>query len=350
MPSIGKIAAFEVIGNVIDENLTLRMKVVTVSTLAGSGVEGYADGSAESAQFDYPNGVAIGGDGAVYVADSDNNSIRKIVGGVVSTIAGSGVEGYAEGSGAAAKFYNPYGIAIDNAGTLYVADVNNHRIRKITPAGSVSTLAGSGEDGYADGLGAAALFNYPTGVAVDSAGTVYVADVNNHRIRKITPAGAVSTLAGSGEEGYADGPGAVAQFNYPYGIAVDSAGTVYVADTYNHRIRVITAAGAVSTLAGCGEEGYSDGVGVAARFDYPAGIALDDAGAVYVADSYNNRIRKITVGEVSTIAGSGDDGGYDDGPGAVAQFDYPNGVAIDSVGAVYVADPDNNRIRKITFD
>jgi sugar lactone lactonase YvrE len=323
---------------------------VSVITLAGSGDPGNADGIGEAAQFKSPYGVAVDSTGNVYVADLINYRIRKITpGGTVSTLAGT-TQGYADGTGTAAKFGSPYGVAVDSAGTVYVADSSNHRIRKITPGGTVSTLAGSGTaGGFAEGSGTAAKFKSPFGVAVDSAGTVYVADSSNHRIRKITPgdAGTVSTLAGSGDPGNADGPGTAAQFYQPYGVAVDSAGTVYVADIDNHRIRKITPEGEVTTLAGSGNPGYAEGSGTAAQFSSPRGVAVDSAGTVYVADSLNHRIRKITPdGTVSTLAGSTQ--GFADGTGTAAQFNNPTGVAVNSAGTVYVADMGTNRIRKIT--
>jgi sugar lactone lactonase YvrE/Tfp pilus assembly protein PilE len=319
-----------------------------VSTLAGSGTAGFADGTGAEAQFNYPASVAVDSSGTVYVADINNHRIRKISpAGVVSTLAGSGTAGFADGTGAEAQFNYPYGVAVDSSGTLYVADINNHRIRKISPAGVVSTLAGSGTAGFADGTGAAARFYQPTSVAVDTSGTVYVADTNNNRIRKISPAGVVSTLAGS-TFGFADGTGAAAQFNYPYGVAVDSSGSVYVADFYNNRIRKISPAGVVSTLAGSGTAGSSDGTGTVAQFGNPAGAAVDSSGTVYVADYNNHSIRKITpAGVVSTLAGSGT-AGFADGTGAAAQFFQPTGVAVDASGTVYVADYYNCRIRKIS--
>ena len=209
---------------------------------------------------------------------------------LVATLAGS-TAGFADGTGGAAQFNGPYGVAVDYSGTAYVADGNNHRIRKITSAGVVTTLAGSGARGFSDGTGVAAQFNYPIGVAVDSSGTVYVADAGNNRIRKITPAGVVTTLAGYAA-GSADGTGGAAQFKDPRGVAVDPSGTVYVADYGNHRIRKITPAGVVTTLAGS-TAGFADGTGSAARFNVPFGVAVDSSGTVYVADYCNHRIRKI---------------------------------------------------------
>ncbi|NEV95103.1 hypothetical protein G3567_13255, partial [Psychroflexus sp. YR1-1] len=211
--------------------------------------------------------------------------------------------GFADGTGSSAQFNYPIGVAVDASGTVYVADANNHRIRKITPAGAVSTLAGS-TYGFADGTGISAQFANPTGVAVDASGTVYVADQFNHRIRKITSAGVVSTLAGN-IRGFADGEGSSAQFNNPLGVTLDASGNVYVADGSNHRIRKITSARVVSTLAGS-IRGFADGEGNSAQFNYPTGVAVDASGTVYVTDYFNHRIRKITAaGVVSTLAGSG---------------------------------------------
>jgi sugar lactone lactonase YvrE len=314
-----------------------------VSTLAGSGIQGFADGTGTAAQFYKTEGVALDSLGNVYLADSYNNRIRKVTpSGVVTTFAGSGISGYADGTGTAAQFSYPQGVAVDSLGNVYVVD--SIRIRKVTPEGLVSTLAGS-TSGYADGAGTVAKFNAPTGVAVDSLFNVYVVDSN--RIRKVTPAGVVTTLAGTGIAGYADGAGTVAKFNAPIGVAVDSSGNVYVVDKWNHRIRKVTRVGEVTTLAGSGAAGYADGAGATAKFNYPQGVAVDSSGILYVGDASNNRIRKVTPeGLVSTLAGS--TSGYADGAGATAKFNYPQGVAVDSSGNVYVADASNNRIRKVT--
>ena len=318
---------------------------VTVTTFAGSTL-GFANGTGAAAQFYSPTGVATDGAGNVYVADQNNHKIRKITpAGVVSTFAGSGASGSANGTGVAAQFNFPLGVATDIAGNVYVADTSNNKIRKITPAGVVSTLAGSGNAGFADGTGVAAQFNQPRGVITDAAGNVYVGDRLNYKIRKITPAGVVSTLAGS-TSGFADGTGAAAQFNQPYGLAIDAAGNLYVADTVNQKIRKITPAGVVSTLAGS-TQGFADGTGASAQFNIPTGLAIDTTGNVYIGDTFNNKIRKITpAGVVSTLAGSTQ--GFADGAGATAQFFTLYGVATDVAGNVYVADMNNNKIRKIT--
>ena len=319
---------------------------VAVTTLAGSGVAGFADGTGSAAKFYHPRGVAVDSSGTVYAVDRSNHRIRKITpAGVVTTFAGSGVAGFADGTGAAAQFNYPAGVAVDSSGTVYVADGGNHRIRKISPVGVVTTLAGSGVAGFADGTGAAAQFNYSQDVAVDSSGAVYIADYGNNSIRKITPAGVVTTFAGS-TIGFADGTGSAAQFNRPQGVAVDSSGTVYVGDTGNNRVRKITPAGVVTNFAGSGTVGSADGTGGAAQFYRPEGVAVDSSGTVYVVDAANHRIRKITpAGVVTTLAGS--TAGFADGTGAAAQFSWPNGVAVDSSGTVYVGDDSNNRIRKI---
>ncbi|GEM_PF-973707 len=332
-------------GTSLPSGLTLTSGV-TVSSLAGSGAAEFADGTGTVARFKSPTGIDIDSNGMLYVADTVNYRIRKMTTeGVVTTLAGGSSSGSVDGTGGAAQFYNPNDLTVDSSGNVYVADKLNNRIRKITPAGEVTTLAGSSY-GYADGTGTAAQFASPTGVAVDSSGTVYVADQENNRIRKITSAGVVTTLAGS-SYGYADGTGTAAQFNYPHGIAIDSSGTLYVADRDNYRIRKITSAGVVTTLAGSGTQGSADGTGTAAQFSNPSDVAIDSSGNVYVADTDIHKIRKITsAGVVTTLAGSGTQG-FVDGTGTAAQFSNPTGVTIDSSGNTYVADQQNHRIRKI---
>jgi len=322
-------------------------KAWVVSTLAGSRL-GHVDATGTAAKFYYPIGVSVDSSGNVYVADQFNHRIRKITpAGVVTTIAGTDTPGSVDGTGTDAKFNHPRNVAVDSSGNVFVADRGNSRIRKITPAGVASTLAGSGKPGFADGTGTEAQFDHPTGVAVDSSGNVYVADQFNYRIRKITLAGMVSTLAGK-TSGYEDATGTAAKFKSPRGVAVDSSGNVYVADADNNRIRKITPAGEVTTLAGTDTRGHADGTGSTAQFNKPSGVAVDSSGNVYVADSNNHRIRKITPErEVSTLTGSTE--GFADGTGTAALFDSPYGVAVDSSGNVYVADRENNRIRKIEY-
>jgi hypothetical protein len=233
--------------------------------------------------------------------------------------------GGADGTGSAARFYNPYSVAVDSAGNVYVADSSNDMIRKITPAGVVTTLAG-GKMGSTDGIGNAARFYDPCGVAVDSAGNVYSADSGNHTIRKITPFGVVTTLAGlAGSRGNADGTGSAARFSSPSDVATDSADNFYVADFGNQTIRKITPAGVVTTLAGlAGSMGGADGTGSAARFHSPEGVVVDGAGNVYVADTENSTIRKITsAGVVTTLAGLAGSEGSANGSGSAARFNWP---------------------------
>jgi sugar lactone lactonase YvrE len=228
---------------------------------------------------------------AVVLAGCGGTTLKEVE---VSAFAGSGEEGYANGTGREAQFDETAGLAFDKAGNLYVADTGNNLIRKISPKGEVTTFAGSGEAGYANGTGREAEFNEPGFLAFDKAGNLYVADSGNHRIQKISPKGEVTTFAGSGEEGYANGTGTEAQFNKPLGLAFDRAGNLYVADAGNNRIRKISPKGEVTTFAGSGEAGYANGTGVEAQFAWPVGLAFDKAGNLYVADSGINRIRKIS--------------------------------------------------------
>jgi sugar lactone lactonase YvrE len=291
----------------------------------------------------------------VYVADFNNHLIRHISpAGVVSTLAAIGAPGFVNGMSATAKFNNPRGVAVDTAGNVYVADFTNHVIRKISTAGVVSTFAGvGGVNGSLDGSSGTAKFNNCSGVAVDSGGNVYVADYNNHLIRKISPVGVVSTFAGvGGANGSLDGTSGTAKFYNPSGVAVDTGGNVYVADYNNHLIRKISPAGVVSTLAGVASQlGFVDGASGTAKFYNPYGVSVDSSGNVYVADQLNHRIRMINLaGVVSTVAGAGYVGtrGADNGTGGTAAFNYPTGVAVDNSNNLYVADNLSNQIRKIT--
>jgi len=323
----------------------------TVTTIAGSGVASFADGTGAVAQFNSPSRMAIASDGTIYVADYINNRIRKISAtGIVSTLAGTGNSGAINGLATTATFYHPSAVAVAADGTIYVADEGNNLIRKITAGGMVSTLAGSGSAGLTDGTGTAAEFDAPSSIVVASDGTVFVADEDNDCIRKITTAGTVTTFAGSGLGGYVNGTGTAAQFSSPFGLAITSDGTIFVADTINNRIRKITPAGVVTTFAGSGAlgGGATDGIGIAADFNFPTGIAVASDGSVYVADTGNNKIRKISAaGEVTTLAGSGVSG-YANGVGTAAQFNSPSGVTVATDGTVYVTDTNNHRIRKIT--
>jgi len=321
-----------------------------VFTIAGTGLAANTTGPGPQSALNAPAGIATGANGNVYIADAANHRICLFNSiGLLYTIAGTGAPGYAEGTGTSAAFNSPTGVAVDGAGNIYVADQNNNRIRKITPAGEVSTFAGTGEAGFSEGPGATAKFNAPSAIAVDAAGNVYVADAGNQRIRKITPDGLVRTLAGNGNPGYGEGPPSFAQFNNPVGIALDADGMIYVADANNYRIRKITPSGVTSTLAGNGTPGNLDGEPGIATFNLPFGVAVDIDGTVYVADKGNHRIRQITPGGVvSPFAGSATPG-YVEGALSAAKFALPAGVAVDSIGNVLVADQANNRIREIGY-
>ena len=339
-------------------NSTIRKISPTgiVTTLAGTpGVVGSADGTGAVAQFNTPIGVAVDGMGNVFVGDQNNHTIRKISpAGAVTTFAGTpGIPGSADGSGIGAQFWWPFNLALDIDGNVYVADQGNATIRKITNSGVVSTLAGSPSGrGTADGTGAAALFENPTGLALDSTGNIYVADYTAHTIRKISPVGVVTTLAGTPDiPGTIDGNGSAARFNRPSSLATDGVGNVYVADSANQTIRKISPSGTVSTIAGTvGTWGWAEGSGTSAIFYSPWGIASDQLGNLFVADTNNNSIRKISPSlAVSTLAGTAGVQGTTDGIGPLAQFSNAVGVAVDGSGNTYVADRMNSTIRKISL-
>lgn len=320
------------------------------TTLAGGGGAGSADGTNSTASFNDPYGVAVDSSGNVYVADNYNDTIRKISpAGVVTTFAGlAGTQGGDDGTNSTARFDSPIGVAVDGSDNVYVADRANGAIRKITPDGVVTTLAGKVIIGFVDGTGPAAAFSNPSGVATDSSNNVYVCDYGNNAIRKVTQAGVVTTIAGNGTVGSNDGTGSQATFNNPIGLAVDSLGNVYVADTLNYTIRKITPAGVVTTLAGlAGNRGTDDGIGSAASFAAPYSAVTDSKGNVYVADLAGYTIRKITSsGVVTTLAGKPGFAASDDGIGSAARFFFPSGITRDSSGNLYVADSGNNIIRK----
>lgn len=302
----------------------------------------------------HATGVAVAPDGTLYIADFSEHTILEITPeGLLREFAGSrGTTGFSDGTGAQAQFNHPAALAVDNAGNVYVADTNNHVVRKITPARQVTTLAGTaGQPGSNDGPAPSARFTFPTSVAVDDRRNVWVADFGNHTLRKITPEGVVSTVAGvAGESGSVDGAGPAARFNQIHGVALDATGNIYAADFGNHTIRKISPDGSVATLAGAaGNCGSNDGAGAAARFCAPYAAVVDNTGNVFVADTSNQTIRKIAPGGiVTTIAGSPGSAGSVDGPSAAARFAIPAGIAVDRNGNIYVADFGNYSVRKIT--
>ena len=336
-----------------------------VETVAGSGAADFADGPGSTSAFNRPAGLAIDQNGTVYVADERNHRVRFVSPGAggdatVSTLAGSGTQGLADGAPQDAAFSSPRDVAVDSSGAVYVADATNHRIRKIEN-NQVTTFAGSGPTGtlvgeHADGSALNARFNGPSGVAVGPEGRVHVADTENHALR-IIDNGFVSTIGVPGVAGHVDGPPNVARFDSPSGVAVADDGTVYVADRGNHRIRRMRPGGPVETIAGSGAVGasepggFADGPASSAELAAPWGIGVDGAARVYVADSGNHRLRLIRSDGgplvVETLAGSGSAGGWQDGAADQALFLSPRGVARDSMGNLYVGDSDNHRIRVI---
>jgi sugar lactone lactonase YvrE len=325
-----------------------------LSLLAGNlGGPGNVDGSGEAARFNTPLSVCLDSSGNAYVADFNNHTVRRIdSSGNVTTVAGlAGAAGAENGAGSAARFNRPAAIAVDALGNLYVADSANNVIRSISPNGSVTTLAGTGASGSADGAATAANFNNPLGIAVDPTGVVYVADSGNQTIRRITASGTVTTLAGTvGVAGSSDGPAGTAQFQIPFGLSMSNTGNLYVADSGNSTIRVVTPQGVVSTLAGRpGLPGGGDGPAATAGFNGPRAVSSDAAGNIFVADANNNTLRKITpAGVVSTLAGAFLVPGSADGTGNAARFSGASGVASDASGNLVVADTLNHTIRRVS--
>lgn len=269
-----------------------RSTTGAISVFAGGSASGYSDGSGSSAQFNYPAGMDVDASGNLIVADRDNNCIRKITpSGVVSTIAGGVISGTTDAVGSLAKFSSPNDVTIDASGNVYVADTQNNRIRKISPTGSVTTIAGD-YNGYSNGIGTLALFNQPQSLTVDQSGNLYVVEAN-HAIRKISPANLVTTYAGTITAGYVNGSATVARFQYPSGVDVDAIGNLYVADQANHTIRMINTSGVVTSIAGNGTQGVTDGLAINSKFYNPKDLAVNSAGDIFVADVTNQRIRKI---------------------------------------------------------
>jgi sugar lactone lactonase YvrE len=330
---------------------TTPTKVPGVSVFAGDGNSGSTDGQGSQAEFLYPVALTIDKNNNLYVADYGNNVIRKITpNGIVSTFAGSGLAGSKDAPNTFASFYHPTGLVVDKVGNIIVADQYNNMIRKITPDGTVTTLAGSVTSGSNDGQGTAASFYAPTGVAINSLGNIYVTDQGNNRIRMITPDGMVTTIAGS-TSGYTNAAGTSAQFNGPLGLAFDSGDTLYVTEFTNNSVRKITPSGVVSTLAGSliGTAGYINSQGAAAEFNQPYGIIIDANNNLYIADEANNVIRKIThSGTVTTFAGTGSVGTAN-GTLLTCSFNVPKGVILDSHNNMFVADGHGQTIRKIVF-
>ncbi len=341
----------------------------TITTVAGSGPTGFdaggfsGDGSlATSALLNMPEGVAMDPAGNLYIADTFNNRIRKVnPSGIITTVAGDGQEGFSGDGGPAtsASLNEPAGVAVDPAGNLYIADHGNDRIRKVSPDGIITTMAGNGGFRFRGDGGPAtsASLNEPAGVAVDPAGNLYIADQFNDRVRKVSPGGIITTVAGGGSPLFPDigdgGPATSASLNEAAGVAVDPAGNLYIADQFNDRVRKVSLGGVITAVAGGGSPLFPDigdgGPATSASLNRPAGVAVDAAGNLYIADTFNDRIRKVSLdGTITTVAGNGDLGfSGDGGPAVNASLARPTGVAVDAAGNLYIADQLNHRIRKV---
>lgn len=321
----------------------------TVSTLSGS-TQGYLDGAHDVAKFHDPSGIEISPDGNLMVGDRLNHKLRIVtMTGTASTYSGDDA-GSTDGNISIATYNMPNEVAYDKNGNLYLTDLVNNKIRIITTDGTVSTFAGNGSPGFVNGPGASAQFAVPVGVVVDNNLNVFVTEFDNHTIRKISPTGNVSTFAGNGSPGFVNSTGTDARFNMPTGIDVDSEGNLYVADLFNHRIRKISPSAVVTTVAGSGTQGFEDGSALAATFNGPRGVAVDAEGNIYVADTGNSAIRLVTYfGTVVTVAGTGVQGS-DNGSGLSASFNLPYSLDVDDAGTIYVADKYNSLIRKVVVE
>ncbi len=326
-----------------------------ITTIAGTGEHGYSgdNGPAVQARLTWTHDVAVDGAGNVYIADSSNARIRRVdTNGIITTVAGTGEHGYSRDNGSAvqAQLRSPEGVAVDRAGNLFIADTNNNRIRQVDARGITTTTVGGGIGGDNDPAVQAQLKS-PTGVAVDGAGNLFIADNENHRIRRLDARGIITTIAGTGALGFSGDhvPAVAARLSIPIGLTVDDVGNLFIADTYNNRIRRVDARGIITTVAGTGKFGYSgdNGPAVEARISRPYGVAVDNAGNVYVADQGNSRVRRVDArGIITTVAGNGE-WGYsgDNGPAVQAQLKSPTGVAVDGAGNLFIAT--GSRIRKV---
>ena len=327
----------------------------TITTVAGTGERGYSGdgGPATRAKLSAMWGIAVDGAGNLFIADTGNDCIRRVDrSGTITTVAGTGVGGYGGDGGpaVAARLDSPYGVAVDGAGNLFIADYLNHRIRRVDASGVITTVAGTGVRGYSGDGGPAtrAQMDVPQDVAVDSAGNLYIA--LGHRIRRVDASGIITTVAGTGRQGDGGdgGPAVEAQITHASGVAVGGAGDLYIADASNHRIRRVDASGTIVTIAG-GGSGGDGGPAVEARLKRPKKMALDDAGNLYIADYSSDRVRRVDVtGTITTVVGTGEAGYSGDGAPAVhAMVDGPSGVAVDSAGNLFVSDTRNHRVRRV---
>jgi sugar lactone lactonase YvrE len=335
----------------------------TISTVAGTGTFGFSGdgGPANSAQLGAPQAVAADAAGGPVIADTGNVRLRKVFGdGTINTIAGNGYTYYSGDGGPAerAQLNDPRAVAMDATGATYIADASNNRVRRVAADGTISTFAGMGVAGFAGDGGPAtkAWLAKPSGVVVGRGGSVYIADTTNNRVRVVGPGGTITTVAGDGSTGFSGdgGPATAARLNRPTGLALDAAGNLFIADTANQRVRMVTNAGTITTVAGTDVQGYSGdgGPAVSARLSNPSALAIDGRGRVYIADWLNRRVRRIgTDGSITTVAGTGSlASSGDGGPATAAEIGDPLGVALDAAGNLYIADGRNSRIRKVDPD
>jgi sugar lactone lactonase YvrE len=343
----------------------------TITIVAGTGDEGFSgdNGPALQAEFASPKGMRMDTRGDLYIADSDNQRIRRVdANGVITTVAGSGIAGYSGDNGPAtqAELHDPSDMVVDGAGNLYIADAGNHRVRRVDTRGIITTVAGTGQQGFSgyseagggvfsgDNVPAIqAQFDYPDSVTLDGAGNLYIADGDNNRIRRVDPAGIITTIAGTGAKGFAgdNGPAIGARLSFPSNLEVDGAGNLYFSDTFNYRVRRIGPKGVITTVAGTGGQGFAgdDGPATRAQLSNVGGVAVDAAGNLYIADSSNGRVRRIdTNGIITTVAGTGvlGDAG-NNRPATEAGLHYPGGVTVDGAGNLYIVDQNGNRIRVV---
>lgn len=339
--------------------LTNRVGAQLITTVAGNGTAGYSgdNAPADLAKLDHPFSIAIDQQGNYYIADRGNNRIRKVSSGIISSIAGIGSPGFSgdNGPATAASLSDPTGVAIDNSGNVYIADRGNNRIRKIDNSGTITTIAGNGNAGFSgdNGQAAQAELNQPRGVAVDGNGNIYIADQTNQRVRKIA-SGTITTIAGMGTQGFGgdNGPAVMALLNNPAGICVDQVGNIYIGDVDNERVRKIDNSGNISTIAGNGSIGFSgdNGPATQASLNEPLNLAVDNNGNIFIADGYNERVRRIDAGgTITTLAGTGT-AGYtgDGGPASMALLNHPYCVALGPSNDLLIADYNNSVIRRVT--
>jgi sugar lactone lactonase YvrE len=332
-----------------------------IATVAGTGAAGYVSDGGPGAltKLYLPEGLALDKDGNLYIADRANHRVRKVSpSGIITTVAGNGEAGYISDGGPAiaTRLHNPVDVAIDDAGNLYIADIYNNRVRKVSPSGIITTVAGNGEAGYVSdgGPAIATKLHHPHGLALDREGNLFISEWSGHRVRKVNRSGIITTVAGNGIAGYVSdgGPAIATRLQNPDGLVFDRQGNLYIAEYGNHRVRKVTPSGIITTFAGNGTAGYvSDGgPAIATRLHSPRRMAVDETGNVYISDSDNQRIRRVDPdGIITTVAGNGTAGYVDDGgPAATTRIYQPQGVALDRAGNLYIADYSNQRVRGVT--